>query len=169
MKAASSIWRLNAASQRRAAHGTPTAKNASAKAGEAAKQTLRENPDMRDEIERRVREAYDIPVIDADFRRRSRRTCSQGRKEEVMDAPAYDTVLTNLRTRIREIEDGVDDAACLTHASSHQEDPNESDRAFQKILRCASVREQSTARMRSKLKNADFSSGSHRSRYCEVG
>jgi len=34
---------------------------------EAAKQTLRENPDMRDEIERRVREAYDIPVIDADF------------------------------------------------------------------------------------------------------
>lgn len=75
-----------------------------------------------------------------------------------MDAPAYDTVLTNLRTRIREIEDGVDDAACLTHASSHQEDPNESDRAFQKILRCASVREQSSARMRSKLKNADFSS-----------
>lgn len=74
-----------------------------------------------------------------------------------MDALAYDTVLTNLRARIREIEDGVDDAACLTHASSHQEDPNESDRAFQKVLRCASVREQSTARMRSKLKNADFS------------
>ncbi len=70
-----------------------------------------------------------------------------------MDAPAYDTVLTNLRTRIREIEDGVEDAACLTHASSHPEDPNESDRAFQK-----SVREQSSARMRSKLKNADFSS-----------
>lgn len=34
---------------------------------EAAKQTLRENPDLRDEIERKVREAYDIPIIEADL------------------------------------------------------------------------------------------------------
>ncbi|MEC4184098.1 recombinase RecA [Adlercreutzia sp. R21] len=31
---------------------------------EAAKQTLRENPDLRDELELKVREAYDIPVIE---------------------------------------------------------------------------------------------------------
>ena len=29
---------------------------------EAAKQTLRDNPDLRDELESKVREAYDIPV-----------------------------------------------------------------------------------------------------------
>ena len=31
---------------------------------EAAKQTLADNPDMRDEIERKVREKYDIPIIE---------------------------------------------------------------------------------------------------------
>lgn len=31
---------------------------------EAAKQTLRENPDLRDELELKVREAYEIPVIE---------------------------------------------------------------------------------------------------------
>ncbi len=30
---------------------------------EAAKQTLKENPDLRDEIEQKVREAFDIPVV----------------------------------------------------------------------------------------------------------
>ena len=30
---------------------------------EAAKQTLRENPDLRDELENKVREAFDIPII----------------------------------------------------------------------------------------------------------
>ena len=31
---------------------------------EAAKQTLAENPDMRDEIEKKVREHFDIPIIE---------------------------------------------------------------------------------------------------------
>ncbi len=31
---------------------------------EAAKQTLKENPDLREEIELKVREAFDIPVIE---------------------------------------------------------------------------------------------------------
>lgn len=31
---------------------------------EAAKQTLAENPDLRDELERKVREAFDIPIIE---------------------------------------------------------------------------------------------------------
>ena len=30
---------------------------------EAAKQTLKENPDLREELENKVREAYEIPVI----------------------------------------------------------------------------------------------------------
>ena len=30
---------------------------------EAAKQTLKENPELRDELERKVREAFDIPII----------------------------------------------------------------------------------------------------------
>ena len=34
---------------------------------EAAKQTLRDNPDMRDEIERKVREEFDIPIIEQDL------------------------------------------------------------------------------------------------------
>lgn len=32
---------------------------------EAAKQTLRENPDLREELETKVREAYEIPIIEA--------------------------------------------------------------------------------------------------------
>ena len=32
---------------------------------EAAKQTLKENPDLREELETRVREAYEIPIIEA--------------------------------------------------------------------------------------------------------
>ncbi|WP_165060192.1 MULTISPECIES: recombinase RecA [unclassified Adlercreutzia] len=32
---------------------------------EAAKQTLRDNPELRDEIEAKVRESYDVPVINA--------------------------------------------------------------------------------------------------------
>ena len=31
---------------------------------EAAKQTLKENPDLREELENKVREAYEIPVIE---------------------------------------------------------------------------------------------------------
>ncbi len=34
---------------------------------EAAKQTLRDNPDMRDEIEHKVREEFDIPIIEQDL------------------------------------------------------------------------------------------------------
>ena len=34
---------------------------------EAAKQTLRDNPYMRDEIERKVREEFDIPIIEQDL------------------------------------------------------------------------------------------------------
>ena len=30
---------------------------------EAAKQTLRENPDLRDELETKVREAFEIPIV----------------------------------------------------------------------------------------------------------
>ena len=32
---------------------------------EAAKQTLKENPDLREELETKVREAYEIPIIEA--------------------------------------------------------------------------------------------------------
>ena len=34
---------------------------------EAAKETLRENPDLRDELERQVREAFEIPIIEANL------------------------------------------------------------------------------------------------------
>ena len=34
---------------------------------EAAKQTLKENPDLRDELERQVREAFEIPIVEADL------------------------------------------------------------------------------------------------------
>ena len=38
---------------------------------EAAKQTLKENPDLREELENKVREAFEIPVIDAPGRKRA--------------------------------------------------------------------------------------------------
>ena len=34
---------------------------------EAAEETLRENPDLRDELERQVREAFEIPIIEANL------------------------------------------------------------------------------------------------------
>lgn len=62
MRAASSIWLSNAASQRRAARGTPTGEERLGQGREAAKATLRQNPEMREELENKVREAFEIPI-----------------------------------------------------------------------------------------------------------
>lgn len=77
-----------------------------------------------------------------------------------MDALDRDEVLARLRENTNEILEASlrpQESACSGGTRPGECGSADERAAFQKILRCASVREQSTARMREKLRHAEFS------------
>ena len=62
-RAASSTWRVEAGVAKKSGAWYTYGEERLGQGREAAKQTLKENPDLREEIELKVREAFEIPVI----------------------------------------------------------------------------------------------------------
>ena len=118
-KGASSTWRWRPAWPRRAARGTPTARSAWARAARRRSRTLKENPDLREEIELKVREAFEIPVITrtADEADAMSPVAKPAKKRSSM--PDAAEVRARLRARIAAIE--ASPSACKGDAG--REDP----------------------------------------------